>query len=174
MLLDTLYISFFRPADLRHPTQAATLIGGLVVLALSLNAAGAVSLGVKGVIAFAIMFLVAGVLGVFWLAAAVQLVAPFWGGQGTSRTTLEAIARGLWPLLLSGPAIATANWSPTLGALFSLTLSLGTFLSLTSSIRYAHHLGWATAALCLTLTLGLSLLALVGLILWPLMLVLGT
>ncbi len=173
-MLDTLYISFFRPADLRHPTQAALLIGALVILVLALNAAGAVSLGVTGVVAFTLLFLVAGLLGWFWLSASVQLLAPVLGGQGNSRTTLEAIARGLWPLLLSGPAITAANWSATFGALFSLALSLGTLLSLTSAIRYAHQMGWLQAAICIGLTLSFSLLALLGLVLWPMMLVLGT
>ena len=173
-MLDTLYVSFFRPADLRQSAQATVIIGGLVILVLALNAAGALGLGVKGVIGFTLLFLLAGVLGWFWLAAAVQLLATLFGGQGTSQDSLAAIARGLWPLLLSGPAIAAAQWSPSLGALLSLALNLGTFFCLAIAIQDAHQLNWFLAAFCLALTLGLSLCTLLGVFLWPVMIVLGT
>ena len=103
-----------------------------------------------------------------------NLIAQLLGGQGDGRATLEGIARGLWPLLFTGLAIAAANWSILLGQLFSSAVTLGVFITLIIAIRQVHRFSWLKASLCLILTLILSGLALSGLFLWPLMIILGT
>lgn len=177
-MLDTLYSSLFRPTPERVTPQAGIIIGLIIVLVLALNAGGAVGLGAGGVIGFTLGFLLAGLLGLFWLSAAVNLLAQLLGGQSGAqsggRATLIAVTLGLWPLLLTGPAIAAAKWSATLGSLFSFVVTLGAFVTLTVAIRRVHHLSWIKAVLCLTITLILSGLALLGLIFWPLMIFLGT
>lgn len=174
-MLDSLYTAMFRPApEVRVSSQAAITIGLLALFILALNAAGAAQLGVAGVIGFTLLFQFAGLLGWYWLSASVNLLAQLIGGQGNGRTTLLAIAQGLWPLLLTGPAISATQWSNTFGALFSAAITLGTFVTLVIAIRDVHHFGWLQAILCLFTTLVLSGLALLGLILWPLMLILGT
>lgn len=173
-MLDTLYGSLFRPSQGRVTPQVGLMVGLLIVLVLALNAGGAVGLGAGGVIGFILGFFLAGLLGLFWLTAAVNLLAQLLGGQGSGRATLIAITLGLWPLLLTAPAIAAASWSATLGALFSFAVTLGVFVTLTVAIRRVHHLSWLKAILCLAITLVLSGLALLGLIVWPLMIFLGT
>ncbi|MGV2830027.1 Yip1 family protein [Myxosarcina sp. GI1(2024)] len=173
-MLDSVYAAFFRPGEIRFPTRAAIAIGLLVVLVLALNAAGKTNSDLGSIIGFVLLFLFAGVLGWYWLAASVNLIAQLLGGQGDGRTTLEGIARGLWPLLFTGPALAAANWSIILGQLFSLAVTLGVFITLIIAIRHIHRLSWLKASLCLVITLILSGLALSGLFLWPLMIILGT
>ena len=173
-MLDSVYTAIFRPFQIRFPARAAVAIGLLIILVLALNAAGTTNLGVGGAIAFAILFLVAGTLGWYWLAASVNLIAQLLGGQGNGRGTLEGMAWGLWPLLFTGVAIAATNWSIFLGQLFYWTIILGTLVTLAIAIRYVHQLSWLKTSLCLGITLILSILALSGLLLWPLMIILGT
>ena len=173
-MLDSVYTAIFRPFQLRFPARAAAAIGLSIVLVLALNAAGTTNLGVGGVVGFTILFLFAGTLGWYWLAASVNLIAQLLGGQGNGRETLEGTAWGLWPLLFTGVAIAATNWSIILGQLFYWIIILGTFVTLAIAIRYVHQLSWLKTSLCLGITLIFSILALTGLLLWPLMIVLGT
>ena len=173
-MLDSVYAAFFRPHEIRFPTRAAIVIGLLVVLVLALNAAGTANSGIGSIIGFVLIFLFAGALGWYWLAASVNLIAQLLGGQGDGRATLEGTARGLWPLLLTGPAIAAANWSVILGQLFSWAVILGVLATLIIAIRHVHNFSWLKASLCLVITLILSGLALSGLFFWPLMIILGT
>lgn len=172
-MLDSLYTNLFRPAQARPSAQVSLLIGWLAVLILTLNAAGAIQLGTGGVVILLVAFMAGGLLGLFWLAAAANLLAQLLGGQGQGRSTLSAIAQGLWPLLLTGPAIAAAHWSTVLGSLFSFLVVLATYFTLTAAIRQVHQLDWLKSALCLAITLVLSVFALGGLFLWPLMIFLG-
>jgi hypothetical protein len=174
-VLDSIYAAIFRPtADIRFSTQASIAIGLLAILVLALNAAGRVNAGVGGAIGFLLLFFFGGLLGWYWLSASINLLAQLLGGQGDGRATLESVARGLWPILLTAPAIAASDWSNLLGALFSLAVILGTFITLTIAIRHAQQLSLLSAIVCLAITLVLSGLALSGLILWPLMIGLGT
>lgn len=174
MILDSVYTAIFRPFQIRFPTQAAITIGLLAVLVGALNAAGTTNSGVGGVIGFALLFLFAGTLGWYWLAASVNLIAQLLGGRGNGRATLEGTAWGLWPLLFTGVAIAAANWSIVIGQLFFMAIALGVVITLITAIRQVHQFSWLKAILCLGLTLIMSVLALLGLFLWPLMIVLGT
>ncbi|MEC4814931.1 MAG: Yip1 family protein [Scytonema sp. PMC 1069.18] len=172
-MLNSLYATFFKPSEIRLSTPAAIIIGLLIVFVLALNAAGAVSLGVGGFVGFTLLFLFAGVIGWYWLAASINLLAQLFGGQGDGRTTMQAIAQGLWPLLLTGPAIAASKWSNILGALFSVAISIGVCVTLVLAIRRVHELDWIPAIFCLLITFSLSFLALSGLIVWPVMIFLG-
>lgn len=174
MMLNSVYTAIFRPFQIRFPAPAAITIGLLVVLVGALNAAGTTNLGVGGVIGFALLFLFAGMLGWYWLAASVNLIAQLLGGRGNGLATLQGTAWGLWPLLFNGVAIAAANWSVGLGQLLSLLAILGVFVTLTVAIRQVHQFSWLKASLCLGVTLILSVLALSGLFFWPVMIVLGT
>lgn len=173
-MLDSVYAALFRPGEIRFPKRAAVTIGLLVVLVLALNGAGKANLGIGSMIGLALLFLFAGVLGWYWLGASINLIAQLLNGQGDGRTTLEGIAYALWPLLFTAPAIAAANWSVVLGQLFSSAITLGVFITLIIAIRHVHRLSWLKASLCLLITLILSWLALSGLLLWPLMIILGT
>ena len=108
-MLNSLYTTFFRPVEMRFSAQAAIAIGLLIVFILALNAAGAVGLGVGAVIGFSLLFLFAGLLGWFWLSAAVNLLAQLFGGQANGRATTIAIATGLYPLIFTAPAIAASQ-----------------------------------------------------------------
>ena len=174
-MLDSFYTAIFRPAsEIRSPIQTAIVIGLLVVLIMALNAAGAAGLGVGGIIGFGVLFLFAGSLGWYWLGASLNLVAQLFGGQGNGRDSLSAIAHGLWPLLLTGVAIAASQWSQTLGAVFSVAITVGVLGTLAIAIHRVHQLSWLSSILCVAITFSLSFLALFGLILWPLMIILGT
>jgi hypothetical protein len=173
-MLAQFYTLAFRPNVGQRSPSLALAIGGLVTLTLALNAAGQIGSGLVGVIGFTLLFAIATLIGWFWLAAGVNVLARFFGGQGTSGQTLLAIAQGLWPLLLTGPAVAALQWSEVFGGLFSLAVSIGTLLTLTLQIQIAHQFSWWGATLSLVGTLILSFFALFGLIIWPLMLFLGT
>jgi hypothetical protein len=173
-MLDALYTNLFRPGQRQPSPDVSILVGLLVALILALNAAGALQVGVVGALGFLLVFGYAGLLGLFWLAAAVNLLAQLFGGEGGGRSTLVALTQSLWPLLLSGPAIAANQWSNSLGNTFSFFVLLGTYATLTGAIHQVHRLSWLTSALCLGMTLVLSGLALMGLFLWPFMIFLGT
>lgn len=172
-MLDAIYGTIFRPTQVRTTTAAAIAIGLLTVLILAFNAAGSANLGAGGIISFTGLFLFAGILGWYWFSASVHLLAQLLGGQGDIAATLSATAQGLWPLLFTAPAIAASRWSPIFGALFSLVISLGIFVTLTITISQAHQLSWLKTLFCIAITLALSFLALSGLVLWPLMIILG-
>lgn len=176
-MLDTLFATFFGSQSSRNPQPVAVLIGFVLLSILALNAAGKVGAGIAGVIIFFLLFWVAGLLGWLWLAAALNFSAQLLGGQGTAQDSLRAVMLGVWPLMISGPAIAASQWPGILGQFLGLLLGLvvliGTLMSLTRSLSQVHQLHWGRALLAVTLTAVTSLLAWLGLILWPLMLVLG-
>jgi hypothetical protein len=172
-MLDSIYTAIFRPFQIRFPRQAAVAIGLLATFIMASNAAARTNSGIGGLLGFALLFLFAGTLGWYWLAASVNLIAQLLEGQGNARATLEGTAWGLWPLLFTGVAVAAANWSALLGQLFLLIIVIGVFVTLTIAIRQVHQFSWLKAIFCLSLTLIFSLLALSGLLLWPVMIFLG-
>ncbi|MDV2994564.1 MAG: hypothetical protein N4J56_004218 [Chroococcidiopsis sp. SAG 2025] len=172
-MLNSLYTTFFRPVEMRFSAQVAVAIGLLVVFILALNAAGAAGLGVGGIIGFTLLFLFAGLLGWFWLSAAVNLLAQLLGGQADGRATMSAIATGLYPLIFTAPAIAASRWSQALGDLFSFLISIAVFVTLTIAIHHVHEISWWKSIFCLAIAITVSLFALSGLILWPVMIILG-
>jgi hypothetical protein len=169
-MLNTFYTTLFKPRDSQATASMSFMIGCLAVLILALNAAGVVHAGASGLMLILLLFSLAGGLGCYWLATSLHFCAQLLGGQGTSGQTLQAVVRGLWPLVLSGSAISSKNLSTSLGNLFTLGILIGTLVTLAGSVRQVHQLSWVQAAVSLALTLGSSTLALLGLILWPLML----
>ncbi|MDV2994610.1 MAG: hypothetical protein N4J56_004264 [Chroococcidiopsis sp. SAG 2025] len=123
-MLDSLYTTFFRPTAARFSAPVAIAIGLLIVFVLALNAAGTARLGIGGAIGFILLFAFAGLLGWFWLSAAVNLLAQLLGGRADASNTMQAIAAGLAPLILTAPAIAASKWSVALGNLFSFAISI--------------------------------------------------
>jgi hypothetical protein len=176
-MLDTLFTTFFGSPSSRSQYPVTVLIGFVLLSILALNASGTAGLGIAGVIIFFLLFLVAGALGWLWLSAALNFFAQLLGGQGRPQETLRAVLLGLWPLMLSAPAIAAARWQNSLGLLLGLLLGgivfVGTISTLTRSLQQAHQLDLQKALLSVALTLVTSFLAWFGFILWPIMLVLG-
>ncbi|MGF1601187.1 MAG: hypothetical protein ACFCU8_04060 [Thermosynechococcaceae cyanobacterium] len=172
-MLNTFYSTIFKPGEVPLTPSISVSIGLLTLLVLTLNTAGAAHFGIFGVVLLLLIFFGAGLLGCFWLSAAVHFCAQFLGGQGTSSQTFQAVIRGGWPLLLSGPAISLTKLSHPLGSLFTLALMLGALITVTGSVRQVHQTSWTIATVSLALTLGCSALALFGLIVWPLMLIGG-
>lgn len=176
-MLDALFVNFFGPQPSRNHQPVGVLIGFVLLIILALNAAGKAGFGIAGVIIFFLLFLVAGLLGCFWLAAALHFFSQLLGGQGKVQDSVRAVILGLWPLMISGPAIAASHWHNSLGQFLGLLLGLvviiGTITTLTRSLRQAHQMHWQKALLSVGLTIVSSLLAWLGLLLWPLILVLG-
>jgi len=175
-MLDSLYSALFSSADTSTGARLSIAWGVWVIIGavLALNAAGAIGLGAKGVLALAVAFILAGLIGWYWLAASIGLLARLLGGQGDVQATMAAIAQSLWPLLLTAPVIGIKAWLPGLGELLSLVIVFWVVGILIREIRQVHRLSWGRSALCFVLTLALAVLAPVGLILWPLMIILGT
>lgn len=173
-MLTALYSSLFNPARDRDLSYSVALvIGALVVLTLTLNTAGALGLGPAGVLPLLVVYTLAGLAGWFWFTASVNLVAQWFGGQGTGRTTAYVMAQGLLPLIFTAPAIAALNWSESFGALFTLAISISVLVLWGIGIQKIHQISWFEALLTLGITFALTGLALMGLIVWPLMLALG-
>lgn len=172
-MLNSFYNAIFRPSQIRFPRQAAIAISLLTIFILASNAAARTNSGIAGAAGFALLFLFGGTLGWYWLSASINLIAQLLGGRADARTTITETAWGLWPLLFTGVAITAANWSALLGQLLSWMIVIGVFVTLTIAIRQVYQFGWLKASLCLNITLILSLLALSGLFLWPLMIFLG-
>lgn len=176
-MLDTLFTTFFGPHPSRGQQSVTILIGFALLSILALNAAGKAGTGIAGVIIFFLLFLVGGLLGWLWFSAALHFIAQLLGGQGSAQESLQAVMQGLWPLMISGPAIAASRWPSILGQFLGLLLGLivviGTVITLARSLSQVHQLRWPKALLIVVLTLVSSLLAWLGLILWPLMMLFG-
>ncbi|WP_299487775.1 YIP1 family protein [Acaryochloris sp. IP29b_bin.137] len=176
-MLDALFTTFFGPQPSRSHSSITVLIGFVLLSILALNAAGKTGAGIAGVIIFFLLFLVAGLLGWLWVSAALHFIAQLFGGQGSAQASLQAVMQGLWPLMISGPAIAASRWPSLLGQFLGLLLGfvvlIGTVITLTRALGQVHQLHWQKALLSVVLTLVSSLLAWLGLILWPLMVLFG-
>ncbi len=173
MLLDGLYNSWFRPG-LGRPSMPVAIVSILLVLTvLSFNAAGFTNSGAAGWLGWFFLFLLGGGVGWFWLSAALHVMARLLGGIGSVTDTLGAVAQSLWPLILTGAANGALKISPRLGLVFSLGINLWVVVNLVRSMAQEHQLPWVRALLCFGGAIVLAELALVGLILWPLMIALG-
>ncbi len=173
MLLDGLYNSWFRPGLGRPPMPVAIVSILLVLTVLSFNAAGFTNSGAAGWLGWFFLFLLGGGVGWFWLSAALHVLAQLLGGIGSVTDTLAAVAQSLWPLMLTGAANSALKISPRLGLVFSLGINLWVVANLVRSMAQEHQLPWVRALLCFGGAIVLAELALVGLILWPLMIALG-
>ena len=172
-MLDAFYSQLFRPLDYRPSEQTSLLIAGLVLVIMSLNAAGALHAGPTGMLLFLFLFCLGGAVGFFWLSAAVILLASLFGGTSQSRAVLYALMGALWPLMFSGAVIAFQRWDVNLAALLSMVMVLGTLASLVHTIHRVYDLDIGVSFTCLFLSLGLTVISIFGLLVWPLMLFLG-
>ncbi|MEN9215728.1 MAG: Yip1 family protein [Gloeomargarita sp. HHBFW_bins_162] len=173
MLLDGLYNSWFRPG-LGRPNPPVAIVSILLVLTvLSFNAAGITNSTAGGWLGWFFLFLLGGAVGWFWLSAALHMLARLLGGIGSVTDTLGAVAQSLWPLILTGAANNLTKISPRLGLLFSLGINLWVVVNLVRCVGREHQLPWVRSVVCFGGAIILAELALVGLILWPLMIALG-
>ncbi len=148
-------------------------------LVLAFNAAGQLHLGFRGLIGLSTLFLLLGIVGCYWYIASVDLLGK-WFRKAQPLESPNAgffpgltILEGLWPLILLGPALSAQRWWPSFGAFMTLCIMFGSGLTLIIAIRRAYHIHWIQAGLCLFLTVVLGSLAIVGLLGWPMMFVLG-
>lgn len=172
-MLDAFYAQLFRPTEYRQSEQVSLVIAGLVLLTMTLNAAGALHVGSTGMPILLLLFALGGAIGFFWLAAAIMLLALLLGGTGQTRLTLYALMGALWPLMFSGAVIAFQRWDPKVASLFSMVMVLGTVMNLIFTIHRIHQLDLGRSFVCLFLSLGLTMVSIIGLIIWPIMLFFG-
>jgi hypothetical protein len=163
-----------------HPQQkglSGLSIGGLSWVILALNAAGQLHVGLSGLLGLIFLFLLLGLIGCYWYAASIHLLAQWMVSPQTSRRIpcqpWLVILQGLWPSILLGPAVSAQRWWPSVGLLFTLGILIGTGFTLILAIRRTYALSWTQASLCFGLTGMLGGLATLGLLGWPLMLFLG-
>lgn len=172
-MLNTFYDTLFKPGETPISPLSSVMIGALALLVLVLNTAGALHTGTFGLLVILLLFIVAGLLGCYWLSTSLHFCAQLLGGQGSSTQTLQATVHGLWPLILSGAAVSMTRLSTVLGSLFTLGIVLGALITLAGSVRQVHQFSLGNAFVSVILTLGFSALALFGLLIWPLMLIAG-
>ncbi|MCS7031181.1 MAG: YIP1 family protein [Gloeomargarita sp. SKYG116] len=172
-LIEGLYNSWFR-SELGRPSMPVAVASlALVCLVLSLNAAAMTESTVTGWLGWFFLFGLGLALGWFWLSAALHTVAQLLGGVGSVTDTFGAVAQSLWPLILTGAANGILRFSPLLGLVFSLAINLWVVVNLVRCVGREHQLPGLRAVLCFGGAIVLAELALLGLILWPLMVILG-
>lgn len=148
-------------------------------LVLAFNAAGQLHLGLRGLMGLSALFLVLGTVGCYWYIASVNLLGQYFRQTQPSESPNAryypglTILEGLWPLILLGPALSAQQWWPSFGALMTLCIILASGWTLMAAIRRAYDIDWIQAGLCLFLTVVLGSLAIVGLLGWPMMFILG-
>lgn len=171
--------SLFRGEAHQQSVFAAFLFPLCACLVLAFNAAGQLHLGLRGLIGLSALFLGLGTVGCYWYIASVDLLGQYFRQTQPSESPKVryypglTILEGLWPLILLGPAMSAQRWWPSFGALMTLCIILGSGWTLTLSIRRAYDIHWIQASLCLFLTVVLGSLAIVGLLGWPMMFILG-
>jgi hypothetical protein len=171
--------SLFRGEAHQQSVFAAFLLPVCACLVLAFNAAGQLHLGLRGLMGLIALFLVLGTVGCYWYIASVDLLGQYFrqtqsSASPTARSYPElTILEGLWPLILLGPALSAQRWWPSFGALMTLCIILSSGWTLMAAIRRTYDIDWIQAGLCLFLTVVLGSLAIVGLLGWPLMFILG-
>jgi hypothetical protein len=167
--------------DLGSPqrNRVATIgLSGLSLVVLAFNAAGRIHAGPIGLLVIVLLFLLFGIVGCYWYLASIHLLSQ-WLMTSAERRHMSSVKvfstlQGLWPLLLLGPTVSLQRLWPRAGLLCTLLVLLCVGPTLIAAICRAYDTSWPQAALSVGLTLvgiGLALLGLVG---WPLMLILGT
>jgi hypothetical protein len=169
----------FRGEAHQRSVFATLLLPICACLVLAFNAAGQLHLGFRGLMGLSALFIVLGTVGCYWYIASIDLLGQWFrqtrpselpnAGHYSGLTVLE----GLWPLILLGPALSAQRWWPSLGTFMTLCTILGSGLTLIAAIRRAHNIHWIQAGLCLLFTAVLGSLAIMGLLGWPMMFILG-
>jgi hypothetical protein len=166
--------ALFNPENQRHDLSAALWMVNLPIVVLALNAAGQIHTGLLGLVGLTVLFMLLGWAGCYWYAASVHFLAQFMGvGSRRSQPWLTSL-QGMWPLIFLGPAVSAQRGWPSFGLLFTLVVLGSTISTLLLALRKAYSTNWLQASVCVGMTTFLGSLALLGLIGWPTMLVLGT
>ncbi len=164
-MLDSLYTTLFRPsvAPVAPPLRVAWGIWFLLSLLEAMSLAGALSLGVGGLLAMLVLVFVLNVVGWFWLAAASNLLAQVLGGKGAAESTLTAIAQAYWPLILLAPLAALEPWLGLLAPLLTFGVFVWAYFGVVRAISRAHALSMGRSVLVLLgsgAAIGLGVMAL--------------
>jgi hypothetical protein len=167
------FAAIFNPENSRQDQLALLWIVNLSMAILALNAAGQVRAGLLGLVGLIVMFMLLGWAGCYWYAASVHFLAQIMGVQPRRSQPWLTSLQGLWPLIFLGPAMSAQRGWPSFGLLFTLMVFGSTVSALLMSLRRAYNLSWIQASLCVGLTSFLGSLALLGLLGWPTMLLLG-
>jgi hypothetical protein len=164
----------FNPENPRHDQSAVLWMVSLPIFILALNAAGQVHTGLSGLVGLTFLFMLLGWAGCYWYAASVHFLAQLMGIESRRSQPWLTTLQGLWPFIFLGPAVSAQRGWPSFGLLFTLIVLGATVSALLFSLRRAYDASWLQASLCVGATSFLGSLALLGLIGWPTMLVLGT
>jgi hypothetical protein len=166
--------ALFNPENPRHDQSAALWMVSLPIIVLALNAAGQVHTGLLGLVGLTLLFMLLGWAGCYWYAASIHLLAQFMGVESRRSQPWLTSLQGLWPLIFLGPAVSAQRGWPSFGLLFTLIVLGSTLSTLLFALKRAYSISWLQAGLFVGATAFLGSLALLGLIGWPTMLVLGT
>ena len=172
-MLDSFYRQLFRPQEVAPSLDVAALIAGVILLVMTFNAGANLQLSASALSFLLVLFTLGGFLGIFWFTAALLTLMSLGGRPCEFQVLLRAVLIGLWPLMFSGVALAAQRGIPLLGALFSLVVLLGTFVTLARSLAQVQSVSLGQAFLMILVTLTLSVFAIGGVVVWPLMLLLG-
>jgi hypothetical protein len=166
--------ALFNPENPRQDQSAALWMVSLSIVVLALNAAGQVHAGLLGLVGLTFLFMLLGWAGCYWYAASVHFLALLMGVESRRSQPWLTSLQGLWPFIFLGPAVSAQRGWPSFGVLFTLIILGSTVSTLLLAVRRAYSISWLQASLCVGATAFLGSLALLGLVGWPAMLVLGT
>jgi hypothetical protein len=172
------YTTLFGTNTPQQNQVAGVWMGGLSCIVLALNTAGQMHTSLLGLCGLIILFLLLGVVGCYWYLASIHLLSqwlmvPPEGTSVSSDTRVFTALQGLWPLILLGPAVSAQRWWPSFGIPLTFIILLSTGPTLIIALCRAYETSWPQAMVCLSFTLISGGLALVGLVGWPMMLILG-
>jgi hypothetical protein len=165
--------ALFNTDNPRQDRSAALWIVSLPIVILALNAAGQVHAGLFGLVGLTFLFMLLGWAGCYWYAASVHFLAQFMGAEPRRSQPWLTSLQGLWPLIFLGPSVSAQRGWPSLGLLFTLMVLGSTISTLLFALKRAYSISWTQASLLVGATAFLGSLALLGLVGWPTMLVLG-
>ena len=173
-MLDAFYRQLFRPSEAEPPSlELSLLIAGLTLLVMTFNACSRLQLSSGALSPIFVLFALGGIVGIFWFTAAIYALTSFFGGQANYQTLLQAILVGLWPLLFSGAALSAQRLSMGFGAIFSIAVTVGTFVTLTRSLSTVQSFNPWKSFFLLIGAMILSVGATAGVVVWPIMAFLG-
>jgi hypothetical protein len=181
-MLNTFYSIFFRAGAPQGNGLAGVLLGILSCIILAFNAAGQLQVGVQGLVGLMALFLGLGALACYWYIASVHLLGEWFRRTAPPASPLTprqnkpwlTTLQGLWPFILLGPAFSAQRWLNGVGDVMTLGILLSSGITLVTAIRRAYNIHWIQAGLCLLLTALLGILALLGLLGWPILFLLST
>ena len=146
MILDSLYRTLFRPREGPLDMEGAAFVAifALLAMTLALPDAGRLQVSWPGALGLFVLLWAVFLAGWFWAGAAMTLLAHLWGGTGTVKGTLGAIAQACWPLLLVAPAVAAGN-AGLAGLEHIAVLAIGVWVGwlLVGFVRNVHQLSWS-------------------------------